>query len=66
MENNMSDDKAKERMQEMFVPIDRQIMMCDNYNDLLMLASAMLTSAVRIYDSQLTEEGRKKLMKRYV
>ena len=61
----MSDDKAKERMQEMFVPIDRQIMMCDNYNDLLMLASAMLTSAVRIYDSQLTEEGRKKLMKRY-
>ncbi len=62
----MSDDKAKERMQEMFVPIDRQIMMCDNYNDLLMLASAMLTSAVRIYDSQLTEEGRKKLMKRYV
>jgi len=66
MKNNMSDDKAKERMQEMFVPIDRQIMMCDNYNDLLMLASAMLTSAVRIYDSQLTEEGRKKLMKRYV
>jgi len=66
MENNMSDDKAKERMQEMFVPIDRQIMMCDNYNDLLMLASVMLTSAVRIYDSQLTEEGRKKLMKRYV
>jgi hypothetical protein len=65
MENNMSDDKVKERMQEMFVPIDRQIMMCDNYNDLLMLASAMLTSAVRIYDSQLTEEGRKKLMKRY-
>lgn len=62
----MSDDKAKERMQEMFVPIDRQIMMCDNYNDLLMLASAMLTSAVRIYDMQLTEEGRKKLMKRYV
>jgi len=62
----MSDDKVKERMQEMFVPIDRQIMMCDNYNDLLMLASAMLTSAVRIYDSQLTEEGRKKLMKRYV
>ncbi len=62
----MSDDKAKERMQEMFVPIDRQIMMCDNYNDLLMLASVMLTSAVRIYDSQLTEEGRKKLMKRYV
>ena len=61
----MSDDKVKERMQEMFVPIDRQIMMCDNYNDLLMLASAMLTSAVRIYDSQLTEEGRKKLMKRY-
>lgn len=62
----MSDDKAKERMQEMFVPIDRQIMMCDNYNDLLMLASVMLTSAVRIYDMQLTEEGRKKIMKRYV
>ncbi len=66
MENNMSDDKVKERMQEMFVPIDRQIMMCDNYNDLLMLASVMLTSAVRIYDMQLTEEGRKKIMKRYV
>lgn len=61
----MSDDKVEERMQEMFVPIDRQIMMCDNYNDLLMLASVMLTSAVRIYDMQLTEEGRRKLMKRY-
>lgn len=66
MENNMSDDKVRERMQEMFVPIDRQIMMCDNQYELLMLASAMMTSAVRIYDMQLTEKGRKELMKRYV
>jgi hypothetical protein len=34
---------VKERMIELMEPIDRQIMMCDDRHDQLMLACAMLT-----------------------
>lgn len=44
-----------DRMEELFKPIDRQIMMCDDQKDLLMLASIMATTAKRILDQQLGE-----------
>jgi selenophosphate synthetase-related protein len=37
------------RMEELMEPIDRQIMMCDNAEDVLMLASNMLITAKGIY-----------------
>lgn len=37
------------RMEELMRPIDRQIMMCDNVEDVLMLASNMLITAKMIY-----------------
>lgn len=37
------------RMEELMEPIDRQIMMCDNAEDVLMLASNMLVTAKGIY-----------------
>jgi len=44
-------------------PIDRQIMMCDDREDLLMLACAMMTTVKGIFDVELGEEGRKRMFK---
>lgn len=56
----MSD--VQNRMRELMIPIDNTIMMCDNENDLLMLACAMLSSAKTILVSQLGEKGMKELI----
>ena len=47
-------------------PIDRQIMMCDNVEDLLMLASNMMVTAKMIYVQQLGGEGAKFLIQKMV
>jgi hypothetical protein len=59
----MPPDKEKQivRMMELMRPIDRQIMMCDNQNDLLLLASIMTTTALRIYMQNLGGKGAKTL-----
>jgi len=53
----------QQRMSELMEPIERQIMMCDNREDLLMLACAMMTTVKDIFDSELGEEGRKHMFK---
>ena len=50
-------------MNELFKPIDRQIMMTDDINDLLLLSTVMITTAKRIYIERYGEEGAKQLMK---
>ena len=57
---NMS--KVEDRMVELCKPIDRQIMMCDNYNDGLMLACAMLQKVKTILDVHIGEAGRKQVI----
>jgi len=52
-----------DRMNELMQPIDQQIMMCDDRDDVLMLACAMLQRVREIFDSQLSVEGRKKMFK---
>jgi len=59
----MASDEMKKRMAELMEPIDRQIMMCDNREDLLMLACAMMTTVKGIFDVELGEEGRKRMFK---
>lgn len=54
------------RMQELMLPIDRQIMMCDNVEDVLMLASNMLVTAKMIYVQNLGGAGAKELLQRMV
>ena len=54
------------RMEELMRPIDRQIMMCDNVEDVLMLASNMLVTAKMIYVQQLGGAGAKELLQRMV
>jgi hypothetical protein len=59
----MSD--IRDRMAELMEPIDRQIMMCDNREDVLMLACAMLTSVRVIFDQELGKKARIQLFKDY-
>jgi len=54
------------RMNELMEPIDRQIMMSDNRQELLMLACAMQQRTREIYDAELGIEGRKQMFKDYV
>ena len=49
------------RMEELMRPIDRQIMMCDNVEDVLMLASNMLVTAKMIYVQNLGGADTKEL-----
>lgn len=47
MEKNVK--SLKKRMAELMIPIDNQIMMCDNREELMLLASAMLSSSRQIF-----------------
>ena len=58
-----NEDSIKQRMAELCEPIDKQIMMCDNKNDILMLGRAMLEKVKNILDSQIGVEGRKIILK---
>jgi hypothetical protein len=59
-------NEVKKRMSELFKPIDQQIMMCDDADEILMLACIMLQSAKDILDSRLGTGGRKKIFNDYV
>ena len=50
------------RSQELMEPIDRQIMMCDNVEDVLMLASNMLITAKNIYLQRIGGKYTKELL----
>lgn len=59
-------DNIKLRMAELMEPVDQQIMMCDNREDLLMLASCMMITVKDIFDQQIGEDGRKQMFRDYV
>jgi hypothetical protein len=63
----MHDRKAvAKRMDELMEPIDRQIMMSDSREELLMIACAMLQRTTEIFEAELGVEGRKQMYKDYV
>ena len=62
----MNKDKIAERMKELMQPIERQILMCDDRNDLLMMASAMLITVKDIFDVEIGEDSRKQMFKDFV
>jgi hypothetical protein len=57
----MSQDNVAQRMAELMSVIDQALMLCDNEQDQLMLACAMLQRTTEIFDDVLGEEGRKKM-----
>ena len=60
----MSD--IQDRMEELIKPIDQQIMMCDDRNDLLMMACAMMQRTHEIFLQELGENGAKTMYEDYV
>ena len=59
----MTDDAVKTRMEQLMVPVDRQIMECMNSHDQLMLACAMMQRTREIFDVVLGEEGRRQMFR---
>jgi len=59
-------DAVQKRMDELMKPIDRQIMMSDSREELLMIACAMLQRTTEIFEAELGIEGRKQMYKDYV
>ena len=59
-------EAVNKRMDELMKPIDRQIMMSDSREELLMIACAMMQRTTEIFDAQLSIEGRKQMYKDYV
>ena len=51
-------DEVQKRMSELIGPIDQQIMMCDDRQELLMLACVMLQRVTEIFDHEIGREGR--------
>ena len=54
---------VRQRMSELMEPIDRQIMMSDNREELLMLACAMMQRTTEIFEAELGVNGRKQMYK---
>jgi hypothetical protein len=50
------------RMKELMKHIDTQIMMCDDKQDLIALASIMIVTAKNIYVQQLGKDGAKTVL----
>ena len=59
----MNNDKIKVRMSELVRPIDEAILMCDDREEVLMLASVMQVRLKDIYDTQIGVQGRKTMFK---
>jgi hypothetical protein len=53
---------VKSRMLELCQPIEQQILMCDNKEDILMMACAMLQHVKTMMDSQIGVQGRKQIL----
>lgn len=56
----------EKKMEILMKPIDKQIMMCDNYNDLLALASVMVTSSKQILVAIVGPSHTKKILQELV
>ena len=61
-----SSEDVIRRMSELMIPIDNQIMMCDNVQDVLILASSMIVTAKNIYIQNLGGLFSKQLLQKIV
>lgn len=56
-------DQIETRMAELMAPLDHQLLLCNDRNDELMFACAMMQRVREIFDSHLGIEGRKKMFR---
>jgi hypothetical protein len=59
----MQNQDIEQRMSELMAPVDQQIMMCDDREDLLMMACAMLQRVNEIFTQELGEHGRDQMFR---
>jgi len=62
---DLNDEKVKQRIDELLVPIDLQLYQCDK-ESALMLACGMFQRSIEIMDAQLGKELRKKITKEFL
>lgn len=55
-------DEVQKRMAELIRPVDQQLMMCDDRQELLMMACVMLQRVTEIFDQQIGREGRNMIL----
>ena len=58
----MTNEEVQDRMKQLMVPIDEAIMNTDSPEDILMLASIMMTTAIGIFETSLGKPGTKALV----
>jgi hypothetical protein len=59
----MNSDDIGERMSELMAPVEQQLLMCDDKEDQLMMACAMLQRVSEIFVYHLGERGAKQMFK---
>jgi hypothetical protein len=62
----MDMERASVRKEKLFRPIHQQIMMTDDQNDLLLLATSMCTTSIRIFTKQYGKETTLELVKQII
>ena len=62
----MDRSEMQERMAELMLPIEKQILMCDNRQDMLMMACAMLQRVNEIFTQELGDRGRAQMFQDYL
>ena len=55
--------ETAKRMSELMAPVDQQLMMCDDRQELLMMACAMMQRTHEIFLQELGEKGAKIMYK---
>ena len=58
----MTNSAIQSRMKELCRPVEQQIMMCDNSEDVLMMACAMLTHVKTMLTAHIGRDGMKKIL----
>lgn len=62
----MDNEQVKERMTELMVPVEQQLLMCDSKEDQLMMACAMLQRVNELFVLHLGEQGAKFMFKDFI
>jgi hypothetical protein len=61
----MDNEKIERRIERLMLPVETQILMCDDQNDLLLLAVGMLRKVILIFDNQYQQDGRKAVIESF-
>ena len=65
-QNPVQNQNIEQRMTELMAPVEQQIMMCDDREDLLMMACAMLQRVNEIFTHELGDRGRAQMFQDYL